>query len=81
MLLAYAVSLDGAQIVLMGYGMHENFIETLSGSDQFFSGWRKLLNRPRFVTKSPQRLGKLLLFGDNSVCTAVELQFPPVLLC
>lgn len=25
MLLAYSVSLDGAQIVLMGYGVHENF--------------------------------------------------------
>ena len=29
MLLAYSVSLDGAQIVLMGYGVHENFYRDL----------------------------------------------------
>jgi mRNA-degrading endonuclease YafQ of YafQ-DinJ toxin-antitoxin module len=29
MLLAYSVSLDGTQIVLMGYGVHENFYRDL----------------------------------------------------
>jgi len=29
MLLAYSVSLDGAQLVLMGYGVHENFYRDL----------------------------------------------------
>jgi len=29
MLLAYSVSLDGAQMVLMGYGVHENFYRDL----------------------------------------------------
>jgi ParE-like toxin of type II bacterial toxin-antitoxin system len=29
MLLAYLVSLDGAQLVLMGYGAHENFYRDL----------------------------------------------------
>ncbi len=29
MLLAYAVSLDGSRIVLMGYGVHENFYRDL----------------------------------------------------
>ena len=29
MLLAYSVSLDGRQLVLMGYGVHENFYRDL----------------------------------------------------
>jgi mRNA-degrading endonuclease YafQ of YafQ-DinJ toxin-antitoxin module len=29
MLLAYSVSLDGTQLVLMGYGVHENFYRDL----------------------------------------------------
>ncbi len=29
MLLAYSVSLDGAKLVLMGYGVHENFYRDL----------------------------------------------------
>jgi mRNA-degrading endonuclease YafQ of YafQ-DinJ toxin-antitoxin module len=29
MLLAYSVSLDGKQLVLMGYGVHENFYRDL----------------------------------------------------
>lgn len=29
MLLAYSVSLDGKQMVLMGYGVHENFYRDL----------------------------------------------------
>jgi hypothetical protein len=29
MLLAYSVSLDGNQLVLMGYGVHENFYRDL----------------------------------------------------